>query len=109
MTEEEHFMAIDASAVGKELPETTFEYTDRDVMLYALGVGATAQDLKFVFEKNLQTLPTHAPGEPFWEKLSTQPGHGQNDNPRPRPSSTGMNNRCWTSMHRAEHTENTPS
>lgn len=51
-------MAIDASAVGKELPETTFEYTERDVMLYALGVGATADELSFVYEKNLQTLPT---------------------------------------------------
>ena len=51
-------MAIDASAVGKELPETTFEYTERDVMLYALGVGATTDELNFVYEKNLQTLPT---------------------------------------------------
>ena len=51
-------MAIDASAVGKELPDTTFEYTDRDVMLYALGVGATADELNFVYEKDLQTLPT---------------------------------------------------
>ena len=51
-------MAIDTSAVGKDLDPMTFEYTDRDVMLYALGIGATAQDLNFVFEKNLQTLPT---------------------------------------------------
>ena len=51
-------MAIDPSAVGKELPDTTFEYTDRDVMLYALGVGATTDELNFVYEKNLQTLPT---------------------------------------------------
>ena len=58
MTEEEQLMAIDASAVGKELPETTFEYTERDVMLYALGVGATTDELDFVYEKNLQTLPT---------------------------------------------------
>ena len=57
-------MAIDASAVGKELPDTAFEYTDRDVMLYALGVGATAEDLNFVFEKNLQTLPTFGVVQP---------------------------------------------
>jgi acyl dehydratase len=53
-------MAIDASAVGKELPETTFEYNDRDVMLYALGVGCTTDELTFVYEKNLKTLPTFA-------------------------------------------------
>jgi acyl dehydratase len=53
-------MPIDASAVGKELPETTFEYADRDVMLYALGVGATTAELPFVYEKNLKVLPTFA-------------------------------------------------
>jgi multifunctional beta-oxidation protein len=53
-------MALDLSAVGKELAATTYEYTDRDVMLYALGVGATTADLPFVYEKNLQVLPTFA-------------------------------------------------
>jgi acyl dehydratase len=45
-------------AVGIELPATQFEYTDRDVMLYALGVGAT--ELDFVYERNLKALPTFA-------------------------------------------------
>src|SRR3989454_9706422 len=45
-------------AVGLKLPEMTFEYTDRDVILYALGVGAT--ELDFVYERNLKTLPTFA-------------------------------------------------
>jgi acyl dehydratase len=51
-------------AAGIELPETAFEYTDRDVMLYAVGVGAT--ELDFVFERNLKVLPTFAviPGFP---------------------------------------------
>lgn len=53
-------MALDLSAVGKELAPSTFEYTDRDVMLYALGVGATTDDLEFVYEKNLKVLPTFA-------------------------------------------------
>ena len=51
-------MAIDISAVGKELAASTYEYTERDVMLYALGVGATTDELDFVYEKNLQVLPT---------------------------------------------------
>ncbi len=51
-------------ALGIELPPTSFEYDDRDVMLYAVGVGAT--ELDFVFERNLKVLPTFAviPGFP---------------------------------------------
>ena len=45
-------------AVGLELPEMSFEYTDRDVILYALGVGAT--ELDFVYERSLKTLPSYA-------------------------------------------------
>lgn len=51
-------MPLDLSAVGKELPPTTFTYDERDVMLYALGVGATTDELDFVYEKNLKVLPT---------------------------------------------------
>ncbi len=53
-------MPIDLSAVGKEMPASTFEYTERDVMLYALGVGATTDELDFVYEKDLKVLPTYA-------------------------------------------------
>ena len=53
-------MPLDLSAVGKELPVQTFEYTDREVILYALGVGATTDELDFVYEKNLKVLPTFA-------------------------------------------------
>jgi acyl dehydratase len=42
-----------------------FEYTDRDTMLYALGVGLGADpmdeaELPFVYEKNLRAIPTLA-------------------------------------------------
>jgi acyl dehydratase len=47
-----------AEAAGIELPGATFEYTDNEVMLYAIGVGAT--ELDFVFERNLKVLPTYA-------------------------------------------------
>ncbi len=54
-------MAIDPSAVvGKELPAQTFEYNERDLMLYALGVGCTTDELPFIYEKNLKVLPTFA-------------------------------------------------
>jgi acyl dehydratase len=53
-------MALDLSVVGKKLPPLTFEYTDRDVMLYALGVGAGTHELNFTYEKELKVLPTFA-------------------------------------------------
>jgi acyl dehydratase len=42
---------------------TTFSYTDKDVMLYALGIGLGAdpmdeRELAFVYEKNLKVVPT---------------------------------------------------
>ena len=45
-------------AVGLELAATNFDYEERDVMLYALGIGA--RELDFIFERNLKTLPTFA-------------------------------------------------
>ena len=54
--------------------EIAHSYTQRDTMLYALGIGLGAQpldegQLRFVFEQNLQTVPTMASvlGTPgFW-------------------------------------------
>ena len=40
-------MPVDLSMVGKQLEPTRFTYTERDVMLYALGVGAGADELQF--------------------------------------------------------------
>jgi len=42
-------MALDLSLVGQKLPPSTFEYDDRDVMLYALGVGAGTDELQYVY------------------------------------------------------------
>jgi acyl dehydratase len=46
-------------------PARTFTYRDKDVMLYALGVGMSAdpmdeKELAFVYEKNLKVVPTAA-------------------------------------------------
>ena len=52
-------MPISLDAIGKQLPPTTFEYSERDVMLYALGVGATPDDeLQYVYEQGLKVIPT---------------------------------------------------
>ena len=57
-----------------KIPDAEHTYTDKDTMLYALGVGLghdplDAKQLDFVYEKNLKALPTFAavlgyPG--FW-------------------------------------------
>jgi acyl dehydratase len=57
-----------------QIPDAEHSYTDKDAMLYALGVGLghdplDAKQLDFVYEKNLKALPTFAcllgyPG--FW-------------------------------------------
>jgi acyl dehydratase len=51
-------MPIDLSYIGKKLGSVTYTYTERDVMLYALGVGAGVDELPFVYERELRVLPT---------------------------------------------------
>ncbi|MCV7199650.1 MaoC family dehydratase [Mycobacterium angelicum] len=57
-------MAIDPSAVGAVTEPMLFEWTDRDTLLYALGVGAGTEDLSFTTENShgitQQVLPTYA-------------------------------------------------
>ncbi|HUI27777.1 MAG TPA: MaoC/PaaZ C-terminal domain-containing protein [Candidatus Kryptonia bacterium] len=51
-------MPVDPSAVGKKLAPTTFTYAEKDVMLYALGIGASTDELQFTYERDLKVLPT---------------------------------------------------
>lgn len=57
-------MPIDPSAIGATTEAQLFEWTDRDTMLYALGVGCGAADLAFTTENShdipQQVLPTYA-------------------------------------------------
>ena len=57
-------MAIDPSAIGAVTEPMLFEWTDRDTLLYALGVGAGLDDLSFTTENShditQQVLPTYA-------------------------------------------------
>lgn len=59
-------MPIDPQkALGAELKPADFSYTDRDVMLYALGCGAglrnptAKEELQFTYENGLKVLPTY--------------------------------------------------
>ncbi|MFN8544139.1 MAG: hypothetical protein U0807_08030 [Candidatus Binatia bacterium] len=53
-------MPIDLSYVGKKLSPVTHSYVERDVMLYALGIGCGTADLPFTYERDLKTLPMFA-------------------------------------------------
>ncbi len=52
---------VDLSVIGKKTEPVIFEYTSKDVILYALGVGASADELAFVYEGvpgGLKVLPS---------------------------------------------------
>ncbi len=51
-------MALNLDAIGKNLGPVSKEYTWKDVVLYALGVGAGFSDLDYCYEKNLKVIPT---------------------------------------------------
>lgn len=54
-------MALRADAVGTTTPEATTAYRWQDVVLYALGVGATTNELDFLYEGlGPKVLPTFA-------------------------------------------------
>jgi len=57
-------MALDPSAIGAVTEPRTYQWTDRDTKLYALGVGAGTDDLAFTTENShdiaQQVLPTFA-------------------------------------------------
>ncbi|MFN3002624.1 MaoC family dehydratase [Mycolicibacterium wolinskyi] len=57
-------MPINPHAIGEKTDPQRFEWTDRDTLLYALGVGAGTDDLAFTTENSheieQQVLPTYA-------------------------------------------------
>ncbi|MCV7279212.1 MaoC family dehydratase N-terminal domain-containing protein [Mycolicibacterium flavescens] len=57
-------MPLDPNAIGAKTDPYPFEWTDRDTLLYALGVGAGTADLAFTTENSRgieqQVLPTYA-------------------------------------------------
>ncbi|CAH9101658.1 unnamed protein product [Cuscuta epithymum] len=103
--------------VSHKFPEATYTYTQRDVALYALGVGACAKDavddkeLKFVYHRDgqqyIQVLPTFAAlfSIGYSETIAEIPGlrynphlllHGQQyiEIYKPLPSSGSVINRA---------------
>ncbi len=61
-------MALDLSIVGKPSEPSRFSYTWKDVVLYALGIGAKSSELDFLYEgrgpkvvPSFAVVPTFAP------------------------------------------------
>lgn len=76
-------MPIDPSVVGQPLPPQELSYSKRDVMLYALGIGAgeSRDDLKFVYEKELEVFPLFGVTVPFSALIGFLQLKGVNINP----------------------------
>lgn len=55
-----------SEAVGLELGSRRVSYADREAILYALAVGAAAEDLDLVFERDLRVLPAFGLGIGLW-------------------------------------------
>lgn len=54
-------MSLDPDLIlNLPMPARQVRYSDRDVMLYALAVGANAAELGFVYEAGLQVIPSYA-------------------------------------------------
>ncbi|KAK0645536.1 hypothetical protein B0T16DRAFT_411402 [Cercophora newfieldiana] len=61
------YLAAIQKALKAEGNGTEFKYSERDVMLYNLGIGAKRTDLRYVFEGNedFQVIPTFGVIPPF--------------------------------------------
>jgi len=51
-------MALDMEAIGKKIGPHKKDYDWRDVILYAMGVGAGFDELDYTYEKNLKVIPS---------------------------------------------------
>jgi acyl dehydratase len=60
---------VNLDVLGKEFGPFEFKYTWKDVVLYALGLGATNEDLNFVYENDLKVYPTFAVLVPPFSEL----------------------------------------
>lgn len=53
-------MAINTDIIGKKKEYPPLKYESKDVIIYALGIGAKIDELDFLYEKNLKVFPTFA-------------------------------------------------
>lgn len=58
--------------VGQRMEPRYLEYNWRDIALYALAVGAKAEDLMYTYEKDLKALPSYGT-IPYWGTVNVRP------------------------------------
>ncbi|NOZ02848.1 MAG: SDR family NAD(P)-dependent oxidoreductase [Deltaproteobacteria bacterium] len=58
-------MALNLETIGKRIGPMTRVYTWRDVVLYALGVGAGFDELEYCYEDRLKVIPSFSVGSIF--------------------------------------------
>ncbi len=51
-------MALNLEAVGQKIGPVKKDYSWKDVILYALGVGAGFDEIEYVYEKDLKVIPS---------------------------------------------------
>jgi len=67
-------LELSRAVIGTTTGKRTFEYAWRDVVIYALGVGAKADELEYLYEKNLKAIPTFGV-VPCWGTFGITPYH----------------------------------
>lgn len=63
---------LEARLVGLSTEHRQISYTWRDVALYALSVGAKADDLLYTYEREMKALPTFGV-VPYWAAVNVEP------------------------------------
>ena len=58
-------MALNLDAIGKKIGPVTKQYTWKDVVLYALGVGASFDELEYCYEHQLKVIPSFSVASVF--------------------------------------------
>mgnify|MGYP001861126984 CR=1 FL=1 len=58
--------------VGQRMEPRYREYNWRDIALYALAVGAKAEDLMYTYEKDMKALPSYGT-IPYWGAINVRP------------------------------------
>ena len=58
-------MALNLDSIGKKIGPVTRDYDWKDVILYALGVGAGFDDLDYCYETRLKVIPSFSIGAVF--------------------------------------------
>lgn len=78
-------MNLEQMLTGYKTERRQMSYTWRDVALYALSVGAKAEDLQYLYEKDMKVIPTFGV-VPYWGTINVEPRL-----PHPEPAAQKAN------------------